>query len=179
MINLLPIEEKKRTRRDYIFRLLTVALGAVSVSTLIGIVTLFPSYFIADFLKRTAIEKAEISRKTNGEDNQENIIKILKETQQKLEILSSEREQASLRTVFDTAINYKPSTIILTGLVYQKESEDKATFTISGVADSREDLLVFSVNLERDVLFDDVELPVSNLAKDKDIKFTLTIVGMF
>ena len=103
----------------------------------------------------------------------------MKETQQKLEILSSEREQASLRTVFDTAINYKPSTIILTGLVYQKESEDKATFTISGVADSREDLLVFSVNLERDVLFDDVELPVSNLAKDKDIKFTLTIVGMF
>ena len=84
-----------------------------------------------------------------------------------------------MRTIFDTAISYKPSTVILTGLVYQKENEDKARFIINGVADRREDLLVFSQNLERDALFDDVELPVSNLAQDRNINFTLTIIGMF
>ena len=178
MINLLPIEEKKKTHRDYMFRLFTVILSAVSVSAIIGIITLLPSYFISDFQKRAAVNQAELIKKTN-DDNQENVIAVLKEAQQKLEILSPEREKASLRTIFDTIISYRPNTIILTGLVYQKENEDKVTFTISGVANSREDLLVFSQNLKKDALFDAVELPVSNLAKDRDIKFTLTIVGVF
>lgn len=179
MINLLPIKEKKKIRRDYVFRLLTIVLGAVSVSTIIGIVTLFPSYFISDFQKRAAVDQAERLKKIDGEGDQENIVRVLKEAQQKLDILSPEREKVFLRTIFDTAISYKPSTVILTGLVYQKENEDKARFIINGVADRREDLLVFSQNLERDALFDDVELPVSNLAQDRNINFTLTIIGMF
>ena len=179
MINLLPIEEKKKIHRDYVFRLLAVALGVVSVSAVIGIVTLFPSYFISDFQKRAAIEEAERTRKTNAEGDQENIASLLKEAQQKLEILSPESEKVFLRTIFDTAIGYKPDTVALTGMVYQEGSEGKLTFIMNGIADNREDLLVFSQNLKRDALFDDVELPVSNLAKDRNINFTLTVVSMF
>lgn len=179
MINLLPVEEKKKIRRDYVFRLLTVALGVVSLSAIIGIVTLFPSYFISDFQKRAAIEEAERTRKTGGEGDQENIASLLKEAQLKLKILSPEREKVFLRTVFDTAIGYKPNTVALTGMVYQEGSEGELTFIINGVADNREDLLVFSQDLKRDTLFDDVELPVSNLAKDRNINFTLTVSGTF
>ena len=179
MINLLPVGEKKKIHRDYVFRLLTVVLGVVSLSAVIGIVTLFPSYFISDFQKRAAIEEVERTRKTSGESDKENIASLLKEAQLKLKILSSERKKVFLRTVFDTAIGYKPNTVVLTGMVYQEGSEGKLTFIINGVADNREDLLVFSQNLKRDALFDNVELPVSNLAKDRNINFTLTISGTF
>ena len=179
MINLLPIKEKKKIRRDYVFRLLTIVIGAVSLSTIIGIVTLFPSSFISDFRKRVAVDQVGRLTKIDERSVHKKMGRFLKEAQQKLDILSPEREKVFLRTIFDTAISYKPSTVTLTGLVYQKENEDKARFIINGVADRREDLLVFSQNLERDALFDDVELPVSNLAQDRNINFTLTIIGMF
>ena len=179
MINLLPVEEKKKLHRDYALRLFSVTLGVVSVSAIIGIVTLLPSYFISDLEKRAAVEEIERIRSINGEDGQEDIMKVLKEAQLKLKILSPEYEKVSVRTVFDTAIGYKPKTVTLTGLVYQEEDEGKIRITINGVADNREDLLVFSQDLKRDALFDDVELPVSNLAKDRDLSFTLTVFGTF
>ena len=178
MINLLLLEEKKKIHRDYAFRLFSVVLNAISVSALIGIVTLFPSYFISDLEKRAAVDQAELVRETN-DDGEENVALVLKEAQQKLEILSPEYEKVSIRTIFDTTIGYKPSTVALTGIIYQKDDKGNIKITISGVADRRDDLLMFSQGLKKDALFDDVELPVSNLAKDRNIKFTLTVIGMF
>lgn len=178
MINLLPLEEKKKIHRDYVLRLFTVVLNIISASALIGIVTLFPSYFISDLEKRAAVDQAELVRETN-DDGEENVALVLKEAQQKLEILSPEYEKVSIRTIFDTTISYKPSTVALTGLIYQKDDKGNIKIIINGVADRRDDLLMFSQDLKKDALFDDVELPVSNLAKDRNIKFTLTVIGMF
>jgi len=179
MINLLPIEEKKKIHRKYIFRLLTVALGAIFVTAVIGIVTLLPSYFISDLEKRAAVEEIERIRGLNGDDDQDNIASALKDAQQKLEILSPESKKVSVRTIFDTAIAYKSKRINLTGLAFQKESDGELRFTVNGIADRREDLLGFTQKLEQDELFDDVELPVSHLAQDRDINFILTISGAF
>lgn len=180
MINLLPTEEKKKIRRDYALRLLTMVLIAVSAVAIIGIVSLFPSFFIADFAKRAAVERVDLITKENGGGDKENITVVLRDAQQKLEILSPESEKVSVRTVFDTAIDHKSNAVTLTGLVYQQETDESGEtlkLIINGVADRREDLLAFSQKLEQDEMFDEVELPVSNLAQDRNISFTLTVVS--
>jgi hypothetical protein len=50
---------------------------------------------------------------------------------------------------------------------------------VSGKAVSRDALLSFSKALKSNHRFESVDLPVSNLAKSKDIEFSISIKGTF
>jgi hypothetical protein len=56
---------------------------------------------------------------------------------------------------------------------------DKNSYTliVSGLAKTRQSLVAFSEALRKEPLIQKVDLPVSNLTKESNIQFTLTITG--
>jgi hypothetical protein len=56
---------------------------------------------------------------------------------------------------------------------------ENSTLSIGGVATTRDALLSFKKKLEADEKFEEIVLPVSSLAKDTDIDFSLQIKGTF
>lgn len=53
---------------------------------------------------------------------------------------------------------------------------ERDTIIVTGRADSREALSVFQKTLEADPRFTSATLPLSNLAKDRDIPFSITLI---
>ena len=62
---------------------------------------------------------------------------------------------------------------------YSYAKDSKSVLTLSGTADSRPGLLLFSNNLQTHPEFKKVDLPISNLAKNSNIDFNINITGAF
>ena len=178
MLNLLPQEEKKHLRREYMERLGVIILGGVFITLFIGIALLLPSFFLSKAREEVLMEQAAITRDSVTLQEKETLEETLRAASQKLTILAREEGEVPLRLVFETILNHKTEGIALTELFYA-ESEDVVTLSASGVAERRSDLLKFSGALREDPLFTNIQLPVSNLAEDRDISFTITIRGDF
>jgi hypothetical protein len=58
----------------------------------------------------------------------------------------------------------------------QSGSEDSERITVGGTASSREVLLVFRKGLEDDIMFKQVNLPISSFVKGSNIKFFLNLI---
>ena len=63
--------------------------------------------------------------------------------------------------------------IKITQIQYRNESIKGKTISISGVASSRDRLLLFKRELENNIAFKKVDLPISNFVKGSNIKFSL------
>ena len=65
-----------------------------------------------------------------------------------------------------------PSGIYLTNFSYQTTDNQIA---LNGWANWRENLIDFQESLEEDALFKEIEAPLSNLIKQRDIDFSFTL----
>ena len=70
----------------------------------------------------------------------------------------------------------KMSNIKITDISYENDPLKGRKVSIEGNAPSREILLLFRRALEDDVLFKQVDLPISNFVKGSDIKFYLNLI---
>ena len=75
-------------------------------------------------------------------------------------------------------LKLQDSTIKIKSFQYQYSSV-YSTLNISGVADSRNDLIRFSKLLQADSKFSGAEFPISNLSVENNIDFTIKITGKF
>lgn len=179
MINLLPKQEKKELHREYIFRFLIVWGIAIIIVVAISAILLFPSYFLSDLKEDFVEEQTNLYQQSERDEEREKIIVQLGEAREKLRALSAGGESVELRLVFDNIIDYSKGGIKISSLLYKRGDASKSQLTISGVADTRDNLLLFSQLIENDEFFSSVVLPISNLAKDRDIDFKIEIEGIF
>lgn len=179
MINLLPEFQKKKLRTEYILRFFSVLFVFTSVVMVSAIIFLFPSYFISQLDEKTALDKVKIIRQSSETDEIVQINIELKVVQQKLGVLSKSDETVSISELTNAIISHAKG-ITINGFSYAKSKDNGAwVISISGIANKREDLRAFEQNLEKDENFSEVELPVSNLAKDRDINFNIKAEGVF
>jgi hypothetical protein len=95
-----------------------------------------------------------------------------------------ERRKRENFSVSDKVINgivlRKVPSIKITQILYENNEVDGGVkdkkISISGIAPNREVLLAFRRSLEDDVLFQQVNLPISNFVKGSNIKFFMTLV---
>ena len=180
MINLLPPEEKNRIQKEYKRRVLAVYLFFAGGALTIGLILLLPSYLLANVVERDA--KAEVAALQNSSESseREEINSKLLLTKERLRAITAEEDRMDLYTTIDRIAEQSPGSIELTSFSYTKgQGEDPSVLLLGGLADTREGLLSFTKTLEDDELFDEVILPVSSLAQDKDIEFSIEIRGIF
>ena len=69
----------------------------------------------------------------------------------------------------------KRSDIKITQILYQNDGTNGKKITLTGIASSREVLLLFRQALEDSSSFKDVVLPISNFVKGSNIDFSLSL----
>ena len=177
MINLIPLEKKKKLIRTFFIRFLTAIVFAIAFGGLVATINISPAYFSANIKLSVAEEdftaqekdvlspaEAEASAKLSGLDKQSEIIANHSD-----DFLVSER-------VIDEILSKKTRDIKINKITYVGEPSGDKEVYIKGKADSRESLLDFKITLERDPSWKEVDLPVSNFVSGSDISFSLTLI---
>ena len=178
MINLLPLEQKKKLHREYTLRLVLVIVSGFIMTTVIGTVLLLPSFLLSKVKERVVSNQASLLEKKADKETADTPNNILIITKRHLTALSEDVTETSPSLVISTALSHKPNGVIIKQVLLDK-TPDGTLLSIGGTAESRGQLTSFSSAIEGDALFTSVEFPVSNLAKDRDIDFTIKVKGDF
>ena len=96
----------------------------------------------------------------------------LEETNRKLQVLSPTLDTDRPSDFIEKILDQRVAGIIITGFSWVKV-KDKITLSASGVATSRQSLITFGNRINASKDFSEVALPISNLAKDRDIDFQI------
>lgn len=178
MFTLLPEQYKKRLFKEYRIRLVTVFLFFVSMFFLISTALLFPSYISLSSEKSLyEVESKNLKKQIELKDK-EGLATTLAKIQSNLS-LAKPNETAIYRAI-GAILNQTNTNISITSIGYTRGGAGaQSSLNLQGVAKNRESLIGFSNNLKKELIFSSVNLPVSNLAKQTDVKFNLTLLGKF
>lgn len=189
MRTLLPKKEIRHLKHEYRLRCAILLLFFLSAAVWVGIVSLFPAYILSVIEGQNAFNEAtKIS--TNLEDQGGNqiaaeekdanaVIGAIASTQDSL-FFSSLIEDIDARRVpgmIITSFNVSHE-IGGAGSLEDNVAANQSVISISGTAATRDVLVAFQQNLESDPRLTDVELPVSALAEETDINFTMNMQGI-
>ncbi len=179
MLDFLLKKEKQAIKKEYLFRFINILLLAMSAVLIFGFTIKSNTFFL---LQK---QNAEISEKINNFKNTENVVKY-DELQRVNENIGRQLKNFDSRNLnYYTLINFieesAPDGVIVNTLSINKSvtttgEETKYDVKISGNAESRNKLVSFINRLKSENLFEDVNLPLSSLASDSDIKFTLDLI---
>ena len=174
MINLIPTTVRNAVIKEYWLRVLSVFLFIISVVAGVIAVLFLPVYVLVstqvDVYAESAKQAAErvadfdISAKPLTDANllAERILK-----QKKIENFS---------TIIKLVESLQPAGITINVIELSRAGETLASVRVDGSAKTRNDLASFRDILLKNESIADVILPISNLAKESDIEFTLSIV---
>jgi hypothetical protein len=180
MTNLLPEIEKKKIRKEYLMRFFSVFLFFLFFTAVIGCISLMPSFFFTKIHSQVTASKLDDHQIRAENDQQEELYKILSTTQEKLSILDHDDGSLAFEKVLRKVTAKKSSGIRIERIVYASKQEDVlGEISIYGHADRRQDLIDYAEELKKNPLFNDLNLPVSSLARSLDIQFLINVKGEF
>jgi len=126
------------------------------------------------------LERISITAKATSRDEKGNADNLIRAVNHKLDVLSKENEGTSrLSDAFNVILSSRISGIKITGLFHRKESKEDAIqekIIVRGISPDRDRLIAFVGELERELYFLDVNLPIDNLLASVDISFSITVV---
>ncbi len=179
MINLIPNEEKKIKVRDFYFRFFVLLLLTLALSFGVASVVLIPSYYASSLNKNLISEKLSTLKNTQA-SNIENVnasqVSIFNDQLSLIEGAQKDKYVISEKIINEIILK-KMSDIKIESIFYEKDpSSNERKIMIRGTASSRERLLLFRKILEKDKLFKNVDLPISNFVKGSNISFSLNLM---
>lgn len=179
MRNLLLEKDKKTLRREYLVRVSVVVFVFVFLIVLSGIIFLLPSYFFSVTKARAIAEQHAIIEHSIAVREAEASIALLSDAHEILSLLSPKKDGAALSDFITALVSARPEGLSLSEIFYTVQSDGDGAISLAGVSDTRENLLLFKRRLDESALFDTVTLPISNLAADRDLSFTITLISSF
>ena len=177
MINLIPIEKKKENAINFYYRLVRVAFFVFSFVVFIAAFTLLPAYFLSSVKKNISNQKLEAQKAETIPQLDEHTVSILNSLNSKLDLIEKTKDNQNIISdkVIKEVISRKIHGIKITHIFYQNDPANGKSISVSGVAGSREQLLLFRQSFEDNKLFKEVDLPISNFVKGTDIQFYLNL----
>ena len=174
MYKLLPEKRLNDIEREYKFRRSILMIISLCVVFAIGIAILVPLYIFSMTKERSAVNRLEVTKKLPLLENGQNIDEWLKSTKEKQRILAPALKKDEPYEYFNRIISLKPEGISLKNLSWKRDPKG-TVISVNGIASTRNTLLMFEQALNNSGQFSKAALPVSNLARDKNIDFSLTI----
>ena len=178
-INLLPLSEVKRVRKNYLIRLVSVVIIALSVLVLTQMVLLFPSYNMLQTryqqLQRTSEYLSQITA-----HNVKSIKTRISALNKKAHFFGTLATAPSATTAIKQMLTIPRNGIIIKEITYTAPKQKQQTqIIISGVATNRRALQLYQESLQLAPYISSANLPVGVYAKNTNIKFTITLAGSF
>lgn len=172
MTNLLPAQGKKRLKQQYWMRVATVFFIVAGIGFLVSAATLLPTYFYISF-QSNALKNASAAHQADTLSFREmdDAIELANDISV---ALTADQEYINVNEVQKEIIAFSEGLATINNISIAKE-EYVTSVVVSGVAFDRESLVEFRDKAEAHRFFTYVKLPLSNLAKDQDIPFSLTL----
>ncbi len=172
MINLIPPAARRVIIREYWTRVVSVWLLLASAAGIMVLILLLPTYLLisikADVLNQ---EVAAASEKIASYDI--SATDILKANRHAQLLLNVQTPVPFYTLINDIEATAGPAIAINDFRFLRQGMND--TIQLAGQASTRQDLASFRDTLDGDERFLSVDLPISNLIKDRDILFSMTI----
>jgi hypothetical protein len=174
MINLIPPTAKKKIFLEYWARVATVWLSTASSLMIIGIFLLLPSYVLIDSKIDVYAEGIdELRAEANEYDS--SVAQLIKASDQ-AKLILGQQEYTDFSTVLTLLEGIASELVTLTSYEFTRtNTHSLSPIVINGRASTREALADFREALLLNPAIETAFLPLSNLARDRDITFSITI----
>lgn len=173
MINLIPPQAKKSLLLEYWVRVTSTWLVLWSITLIVSAVILLPTYVLiggqVDVYKTSAEEASQ--KVASFKD----VSKDLFRASQEAKILVDEAALPNLSDFINLVESLQGSDIELNQINLSRNNQEINPMIISGSAKDRQALASFRDRLLAKEEITSADLPISNLARDKDIQFTITV----
>jgi hypothetical protein len=173
MINLIPSSAKRSLAKEYWLRVISVWFFVWSGVLFMGTIALLPAYVLISTQVEVYKQSAEEAIKKVAVF--ENVSVALVQASQEAKIIIDEKSLPRLSSYVKRIEGLRGEGVVVNEIRLVRAEEGVAPIVIQGVAQDRQTLASFRDRLQADPLVKDVELPISNLAQDRDVLFTLTI----
>lgn len=175
MFTLLPDSEKKSILKEYKNRRAIIICVFIFLSSIMASVSLFPSYLLSAIKTKEIRNQLNELRKSAILQEAKILNETLVNTNKKLDLLRVGTSTVYVKDIIDGVQKSKSGQAIrISGVLYRRDSaKNQLSLSITGVARDRESLSFFVKELEKN--FEQVNLPVSNFAREKNAQFTIEI----
>jgi hypothetical protein len=174
MINLLPPHARKKVQVEYWVRVFSVWVALMGLACIIIGLMLIPSLILVQSqLNLYDNEYQNASAQNSVYTSLEESVNLANTVS--MQLMSSNSEAVFSKLLFEVE-KIARRTVVLDSIAFTSEEAPVESIQLSGEAPSRSLLVQFRDDLEESPLFKSVELPLSNLAKDKDVPFNITII---
>lgn len=177
MINLIPLKEKKKIQKDFYVRLSIVFFIVLATAVLISAILLIPSFFYSSIQKNLINNQLDSLKNSNVVEIKSEYASVILDLDKKLKIINESKENKFLisEKVINEVMNSKTNGIIIDQINFNNDVLVGKTIDIKGTALTRESLLFYKNNLEKNPNFEKITLPISNFIKPNNIPFSLII----
>lgn len=174
---LIPQKERRILRREYRIRAFIVFCFLLSVGGLIGSATLFPSFIFTFNEEKDQLSLLSSIRETKDESGVTALELDFKRDNSLISVLSKESKVPRPSTSIQSVIGLR-GPVKINAISVDTPTPEDLVIIIQGIAPNRDSLLAFKSRLE-ELAGGGVELPVSDLAKSKDLQFSMRIIENF
>jgi len=172
MFKLLTEEERQKVAHEYAMRRAIVILFALILVLVAGVIGLLPSYVLSNARQNEVLERTRIIDSSGERGDESNLQAWLVEIDRKLQVLSPVLDTDRPSDFIEKILDQRTTGVSITGFSLLRV-KDKITLSVSGVALDRQTLIAFENRINSSGYFSEVTLPISNLAKDRNIDFQI------
>lgn len=172
MINLIPASAKKSLIKEYWVRAVSVWFLLWATTLFLGMFLLVPSYVLIDSQVSAYKDSA-----ASASEKIANYKKVSDELTRSGKLATIMKDNFALDFASDYVTlfrNLEYSGITISEISIERTDKGIAPIRIAGVATDRQALAAFRDRALEEEQIIAVDLPISNLAKDKDINFEIT-----
>jgi hypothetical protein len=173
MINLIPPSAKKSIIAEYWSRVISVWFAVWFAAILAGISVLVPAYVLIASQVKVYTDSATAASEEIVDF--ENVTKELTRSSQQAKLLLDGFSEPLMSDYVALFTKLEGDDVTVTKMNIIRSGKIVGPVQISGEATTRQALADFRDRLRAQPEVTAVDLPISNLAKDKDIQFTLSI----
>jgi len=175
MINLIPPHARQQVKFEYWIRVVSVWVLLVATALFIVGFLLVPSYVLIQ--SQLAASSVQYEEAVAGGASYAELEAAVTTANKNAAKLLSGGGSLLFTSILDELELVTDASISLTSIdIKRTESNTIESMSVRGVADSRIDLVAYRDAIEAHNFFTSAELPIENLAKDKDVPFNITVV---
>ncbi len=171
---LIPFKDRKRLHREYVLRVLAVALFAFSVSMIVGVVAMFPAFIRGQFYSGAAQGSINEIKETQA-DRDISDIKGRLAADGKLLAALSVGVPTAYSDVVRSLVSVRGAVEILSFKLDRPDAKS-ISISIKGTAPTRAELIMLKGRLEVLMPGTKVDIPIDQLARNINPSFDLRFV---
>jgi hypothetical protein len=173
MINLVPAIVRKTIVKEYWIRVVSVFLFLSALLSVLCIIFALPVYvLISAQVEAFSASATEAAARVAEFDVSTSALTKANTHAQKIVSQKNTKDFTAVLTKLESLAS---SGVVLRSYEFTRKEGALAPIQVVGKAETRQSLADFHASLRAEPMVEKVDLPISNLAKEKDIDFTMTV----